>query len=63
MRMTRSDGETMKEFYERLAAKLDIVRSVMGRPLTLTDKILYTHLWDPCTRALTRGAASAIIAE
>ncbi len=41
--------------YETLKQKHDSVRELLGRPLTLTEKILYSHLWEPATRELKRG--------
>lgn len=33
--------------YEKLVKNLDIVRSRLNRPLTLSEKVLYSHLDDP----------------
>ncbi len=38
------DLEMIKQFYASLPAKVDAARILMGRPLTLTEKILYSHL-------------------
>ena len=38
------DIEMIKAHYDSLPSKLEKVRSVLGKPLTLTEKILYTHL-------------------
>ena len=38
------DIEMIKTFYESLPAKVEKVRKRLKRPLTLTEKILYTHL-------------------
>lgn len=40
------DIEMIKASYASRAAKIEAVREVLGRPLTLTEKILYTHLFD-----------------
>ncbi|MDA0322453.1 MAG: aconitate hydratase [Verrucomicrobia bacterium] len=45
----------MNEFYEKLESKLTDVRAIIDQPLTLTQKILYAHLWEPCSGKLTRG--------
>ena len=39
------DVDMIKEVYERMAERVD-AREVVGRPLTLSEKILYNHLWD-----------------
>lgn len=33
------------DFYSEFAARLKMVRSRLARPLTFTEKILFTHLW------------------
>jgi aconitate hydratase len=38
------DIEIIKEIYKNLPSKIDAARKIAGRPLTLTEKILYTHL-------------------
>lgn len=38
------DIEMLKAHYESLPAKVDHARAALGRPLTLTEKILYSHL-------------------
>jgi aconitate hydratase len=38
------DIEMVKQVYEALPAKVKAARALTGRPLTLTEKILYTHL-------------------
>jgi len=38
------DIEMIKAYYESLPGKLEKVRNTMGKPLTLSEKILYTHL-------------------
>ena len=34
----------IKAVYEALPAKIEAIRSTLNRPLTLTEKILYSHL-------------------
>ncbi|HLN54979.1 MAG TPA: aconitate hydratase [Bacteroidales bacterium] len=48
--------ETIEKFYRDLPGRLSAVRKVMGRPLTLTEKVLYTHLHNPLTGEFKRGA-------
>ena len=38
------DIEMIKQVYEALPAKVKAARALTGKPLTLTEKILYTHL-------------------
>ena len=50
------DIEMIKKVYANMAARVDKARELVGRPLTLTEKILYTHLWEgTATQAFTRG--------
>ena len=36
----------IEKVYASMAARVDKARELVGRPLTLTEKILHTHLWD-----------------
>ncbi|MGB1206969.1 MAG: aconitate hydratase [Chitinophagales bacterium] len=40
------DLEMIKEVYAKLPKRVAAARKMLGRPLTLSEKILYTHLWD-----------------
>ncbi|MDR0386304.1 MAG: aconitate hydratase [Prevotellaceae bacterium] len=40
------DIEIIREFYRNCANKIDSVRKYISRPLTLSEKILYAHLYD-----------------
>jgi aconitate hydratase len=40
------DIEIIKDFYRDFAGKVDEVRKHVARPLTLSEKILYAHLYD-----------------
>ena len=40
------DVDMIKKVYERMADRVDSARNIVGRPLTLSEKILYNHLWD-----------------
>lgn len=52
------DIEMIRKVYSNLAGRVDAARKVVGRPLTLTEKILYSHLWDgDATEAYKRGAS------
>ncbi|HRE95907.1 MAG TPA: aconitase family protein, partial [Flavobacteriales bacterium] len=38
------DIEMIKKVYAELPAKVDAARKMLGRPMTLAEKILYAHL-------------------
>lgn len=40
------DIEMIKAVYSRYESRISAARNVVGKPLTLTEKILYAHLWD-----------------
>ncbi len=40
------DIDMIREFYQRLPEKVNAARKLLNKPLTLTEKILYSHLWD-----------------
>ncbi|TDW44327.1 aconitase [Flavobacterium sp. 270] len=40
------DIEMIKKVYDNMPSRVDKAREIVGRPLTLTEKILYNHLWD-----------------
>jgi len=40
------DIDMIKGVYTQMAARIDKARELVGRPLTLSEKILYSHLWD-----------------
>ena len=39
------DIDKIRSVYAQLSARIDAVRLLLGHPLTLTEKILYAHLW------------------
>jgi len=50
------DIDMIKKVYDQMAERVDAAREVVGKPLTLSEKILYSHLWDGNpTKAFTRG--------
>jgi aconitate hydratase len=50
------DLEMIKAVYGRFAERVEAARNQTGKPLTLTEKILYAHLWDgKATKAFERG--------
>ena len=40
------DLEMIKKVYENFPTRIAAARQVVGKPLTLTEKILYAHLWQ-----------------
>ncbi|MBT8243935.1 MAG: aconitate hydratase [Winogradskyella sp.] len=50
------DIDMIKKVYANMAERVDAARDIVGKPLTLSEKILYSHLWDgKPTTAFTRG--------
>ncbi|MFT4831589.1 MAG: aconitate hydratase [Psychroserpens sp.] len=50
------DIDMIKELYSNMAERVDKAREIVGRPLTLSEKILYSHLWDGnATKEFKRG--------
>ncbi|EZH73221.1 aconitate hydratase [Aquimarina atlantica] len=50
------DINMIKKVYSQVADRVNAAREVTGKPLTLAEKILYSHLWDVKTKkAFTRG--------
>jgi len=40
------DIDMIREVYRRMPERIDAARKLVGKPLTLSEKILYSHLWD-----------------
>jgi aconitate hydratase len=50
------DIEMIKQVYANMSERVDAARKITGKPLTLAEKILYSHLWDGTTnKAFVRG--------
>ena len=50
------DIDMIKKVYATIVERVDKAREITGKPLTLSEKILYSHLWDgTATKAFTRG--------
>lgn len=50
------DIEMIKKVYANFGSRIDAARTIVGKPLTLTEKILYAHLWEGnATQAYERG--------
>ena len=50
------DIEMIQKLYSNFSTRIEAARKATGKPLTLTEKILYAHLWQgSATRAFERG--------
>ncbi|WP_397446698.1 aconitate hydratase [Polaribacter sp. R77954] len=50
------DIDMIKEVYANMTERVDAARNITGKPLTLAEKILYSHLWDGVpSKEFTRG--------
>lgn len=49
------DLNMIQKFYNHLPEKINAVRDLLNKPLTLTEKILYSHLFDPVECIFQRG--------
>ena len=50
------DIEMIEKVYAKMASRVDKARELVGHPLTLSEKILYSHLWEGNpSQAFTRG--------
>ena len=50
------DIDMIKKLYSNFSARIDAARKATGKSLTLTEKILYAHLWQgAATTAYERG--------
>ncbi len=49
------DIEMIKKVYDNLNARVTEARKIVNKPLSLTEKILYAHLWEKSTTAFERG--------
>lgn len=50
------DIEMIKKVYDGYGSKIEAARTAVGKPLTLTEKILYAHLWENnVSRSYKRG--------
>ena len=48
--------EMIKEVYQKYPKAIEAIRAITKKPLTLAEKVLYTHLWDGnATKAFKRG--------
>jgi aconitate hydratase len=50
------DLDLIQNVYNKFPARIQKARQLLKRPLTLTEKILYAHLWDEVGKEYNRGA-------
>ena len=50
------DIEMIKKVYSSMKDKVDNAKRVCNHPLTLSEKILYSHLWNNLNKPFKRGA-------
>jgi aconitate hydratase len=51
------DIDVLELLYARTPGRVKVARRIVGRPLTLTEKILYAHLRRPPKKASVRGTS------
>jgi aconitate hydratase len=49
------DLDLIKKVYSELPTKVQTARNLLGRPMTLAEKILYSHSFTPATKVYERG--------
>lgn len=49
------DIDLIKKVYEQLPGKIEKARAILGRPLTLAEKVLYSHTYEAPAKAYSRG--------
>ena len=49
------DIEMIKKSYLNIVKNVDHVRAIVNNPLTLSEKILYSHLWNQTNKSFVRG--------
>ncbi len=54
------DLDMIKAVYDRMPSRIEAARKAVNRPLTLTEKILYAHLWQGEATALYGRAKSYV---
>ena len=53
------DLAMIESVYRRTPGRIKVARKLAGRPLTLTEKILYAHYWRPVKEPAQRGTTYA----
>jgi aconitate hydratase len=52
-----STVDVLERIYARTPGRVKVARRIVGRPLTLTEKILYAHFRRPLKKASVRGTS------
>lgn len=55
MAQIETTPELVQKVYQTTKKNLEVIRKRLGRPLTLSEKVVYGHLDDPNGQDLTRG--------
>ena len=56
-----STPDLVSEVYGAMGRRLDVVRKRLGRPLTLAEKVLLSHLTDPETQEIEPGNSLVLL--
>jgi len=40
------DIDLIKRVYSQMSSRIEHAKKIIGRPLSLTEKVLYSHLWN-----------------
>ena len=54
-------SEFVSQVYETMEHNLKVVRAKLGRPLTLADKVLLSHLGDPANQEMVPGESYLLL--
>ncbi|MEX0812617.1 MAG: aconitate hydratase [Chitinophagales bacterium] len=54
------DLDMIKEVYKKIPARVKQAKEVVGKPLTLSEKILYSHLWEGAAEEAFERAKSYV---
>src|ERR1051325_11866385 len=49
------DLDLIQKVYDELPRRVTLARTLLKRPMTLAEKILYSHTFSPATRTFERG--------
>ena len=49
------DFDMIKNVYSDIVKNVDEAKKIVNKPLTLSEKILYSHLWNPTSKPFVRG--------
>ena len=53
--------DLVKKVYETTRKNVDVVQKRLGRPMTLSEKIIYGHLTQPATQEIERGKSFLLL--